>query len=1131
MNEVTVTMKDKTKFGLIVLAIAALLAVAVLAAAPAWDFSSGNFNLQEDSGTASYDLRTFAIDPENDLLTFALDPQSNASVISCALAADGFTLNCTTAANQSGTNTVQVTVNDSEVPANSVTDSFTLTVDPVNDAPVINTAPTNKEAVEGVLFSHTLPATSISDVDNVVADLSVDPTSLPAWLSVDAQNLLKFSGTPTSSELNTGSRARVYAVNLQITDGEASNSLSAAAPFNITVKPALEIDRDSLEILVSQEAFTADEQINVSPGDTVTVSYTFANNFNKQLGSVQKEAQVIAPVGMNDFVDRPIATEWAMFSGEVEDDQFTFTVPLDITGNTFTVQLQLSHNSFKGNFQNTEELVFTIVREEADIEISSATLADNTLSCNRVTDLSITATNTGDNAVTPQLLVYDEEQFEFDADAGEFAGEELLNQAFPTLQPATTATAPFSLNLTGLSSGQNTLFVYLVNPDFTDFQGSAAEVPLTVSNCLTTFSPMDAEQLIRPNTALTFRTSVMESTFKQFLKWYVDGTQAASKVTALTRTLSPGQHTVEVRLQTNQGLQESHSWEVTVTGRPLTDNFELPGFDESKNLASYTDFTVENNAGSVTFDEAVDLTNVFTLDDIMVITHTGNLDVVSVDTAAAPGLAGRSATVTLPHTFTNPLILKAVGFADEQNLEFTECTAPACTVVQNTAGEFVFQVDSFSTYVVLEEVPAALSVLPAEITFDNVVAGQVANTTITIMNSGTFDPLTGLSVQLLNVSPVFNAQVSGTLPSTLNPGETVTPSPTLSLTIPAGEPAGKHQIGTLRVTSSAGTDDTPIFINPKSFLTVKSVKINGKSDGKFQLDEPTTVDVEVKNDHTQDMENIVVTVTLKNINDEEVEEESEEFDLDNGDDEKVELDFDLRNEDVENEQFTMEIVLEGEDESGTMHRTLDTRTVQLDLENHNVMVKSAVLESASLQCQRNTVLRVTVQNIGKSDENDVEIHVRNTALGLNLVKLGIELDDFASVDNEHQALGTVNAENAPAGQYPITVEVYRDGKLEDTEEVVLEVKGCALGAATVAPAPTTTTPSGQQKEVVIDVASQKLAQELQQQLAARKAVLEQPIVSAVSFRESSLYLPLLGVFVVLVFLAVVLGLIVMVTRK
>ncbi len=1116
--------KDKTRLGLtgvIATLITALLTVAVLAAAPVLDFSTGNFNLNEDSGTTSYDLRTFASDPENDPLTFTLNSQSNTSVITCALATDGFTLNCNTVANQSGTSTIQVTVNDTEVPSNSDQDTFTLTVNPVNDAPVITTAPSSLTAVESVLFSHTLPSTSVSDVDNVVADLSVVQTSLPAWLTVDQQNPLKFAGTPTATELSTGSRARVYTVNLQITDGEASNSLSAAATFNITVHPALEVDRDSVQVLVGQEAFSADEQINVSPGDTVTVTYNFANNFNKQLGWVRKEAHVTAPIGMSDFVNHA-ASEWAMFAGEVEDDQFTFTVPLDITGNTFTVQLQLSHNSFKGNFQNAEDLVFTIVREEADVEISSATLADNTLSCNRVTDLTVTATNTGDNAVTPQLLVYDEEQSEFDADAGEFTGEELLNQAFSTLQPATTTTAPFSLNLTGLDSGQNTLFVYLVNPDFSDFQGSAVEVPLTVSNCLTTFSPAD-EQLIRPNTALTFRTSVLESTFKQFLKWYVDGTQAASKVTALTRTLSAGEHTVEVRLQTNQGLLESHSWAVTVTGRPLTDNFDLPGFDETKNLASYTGFTVENAAGSVTFNDAVDLTNIFTLDDIIAITRSGNLDIVSIDTAAAPGLAGRRATITLPHTFTNPLILVSSGFNAGNLNECTSCSG------SNQNGNFVFTVPGFSTYVVMEEVAAALTVLPTEVSFDNVLSGQTLNTTLTIMNAGTVSSLTALTAQFVGVNASFNPQVTGLSSSTLGPGEQRQLQ--LSLTVPAGEPSGRHSIGVLRLTSSAGTTNVPLFINPKSFLTVKSVKINGKSDGKFQLDEPTTVDVEVKNDHTQDLENVVVTVTLKNINDEEVEEESEEFDLDKGDDEKVELDFDLRNEDVENEQFTMEIVVEGEDQSGTVHRTVDIRTVQLDLKNHDVMVKAATLESASLQCQRQTIIRITVQNIGKSDEDDVEIRVRNTALGLNLLKSGIELDDFAGEDNEQQVLGAINAENVPAGQYPITVEVYRDGKLEDTEEVTLEVKGCAPAAPTTTTPASTVPSSEQKKEVVIDVASQKLAQELQQQLAARKAAIEQPAVSAVSFRESSMYLPLLGVFVVLVFLAVVLGLVVLVGRK
>ncbi len=1102
---------------ILLLLLSLILVPLILAAPPTWDFSQGNFNLQEDSGTTAYDLRTFASDPENNPLNFTLNSQSNASVINCALAADGFTLNCTTVANQSGTSTVQVTVNDSEVPPNSVSGSFTLTVAAVNDAPTITATIANLTAVEAVPFSFTLPATGVSDVDNPVTDISIDPAGLPAWLTV---NGLTITGTPTANDKGSAP------VNLRVTDGQAT---SAAKTFTLTVDPALEILQNSVEIQAGGDIFDANDQLNVSPGNQVTVSYNFANNFNKALGSVSKEAHLT--VG-TDFVNHQ-ATEWALFAGEVEDDEFTFTVPLAVSGNSFTVRLSLSHNSFKGTFQDTFDLTFNIVREEADVEISSATLTDNTLSCNRVTDLTVTATNTGDNAVTPQLLVYGEQQFEFDADAGEFTGEELLNEALSAtaLQPGATATAQFSLNLTNLEPGQNKLFVYLVNPDFTDFQGSSAEVPLTVSDCLTTFTPAEDELLVRPNTMLTFQANIAESTFKQFLKWYIDGSLTSSKQMRIVRTLAPGVHTVEVRLQTDLGLMESHSWDVTVTNKPRTTNLNLPNFDETKDSANYQGFVVENSNGKITFNQAVDLTGILQnnlmLDNVIQISHQSNKDTIAVNTAAAPGLGGRSATVTLPRTapFTNPRISVSSGF---NSGTLTKCPATICQIVSNTASQLVFTVTGFSTYVVEEERAAALTVLPAtEILFDNVNTGQAVNTTVTISNTGTHESLTGLSAQLLGVNATYNAQLTGTLSSTLAAGGQ-TPLQ-LSLTIPAGEASGKHSIGTLRIVSNQGTVNLPIFLNPKSFLTVQSVKINGKTDGKFKLDDTNTVKVDVKNELNQDLEDIQVTVTLKNINEDELEEESDEFDLKSGRDDDVELDFDLRNEDVSNEEFTMEIVVEGEAKDGTRHTTMVTQIVKLELENHNVAVKTATLDQATLQCQRQTNLQVTVQNIGKSNEDDVEIKARNTALGLDQAKRNIELDDFAGNDNEQRVLFSVNAENAPAGTYPLTVEVYRDGKLDDTKEVSLEVKACAQPTTTPG---TTAQPAEQKKEVVIDVASQKLADEMQKQLQARQAVQSQPDVRvSTSFRDTDTYLFLLAAFVVLVFMAVLLGVMVMMVRR
>jgi len=396
--------------------------------------------------------------------------------------------------------------------------------------------------------------------------------------------------------------------------------------------------------------------------------------------------------------------------------------------------------------------------------------------------------------------------------------------------------------------------------------------------------------------------------------------------------------------------------------------------------------------------------------------------------------------------------------------------------------------------------------------------GDNVTMNVTIKNTGSQgEDLAGLTVALSGVNSQYNAQLVGTVPTTLAAGASITLE--LKLTVPKDEDGGKHSIGSVSVTSDKASASETIYVNPKSFLTIESININDKTSGDLTPEEDNDIEVEIKNSYTENMEDVEVTVTILDVDEEDLEEEETIDELDEGDTEEMTFQFDLRGEELDEEEYTIEVVVEGEAEDGSKHKITETKTVDVERENHKVVIDHASISSTTLQCLRQATLQVTVENVGKSNEDDVEVRVQNTLLNLDLRKSNIDLDKFSDSDNDYKATFALDLEKAAPGSYPLLIEVYRDGDLEESTDLNVEITECA------------TTSTTQTQSVVTDNLAAQLQQQLQQDVQAKKAQQAASSVVQTSLRGSDTYVYLLGALIVLVFIALVLALAVVLRKK
>ncbi|MEQ1729054.1 MAG: putative Ig domain-containing protein, partial [Vicinamibacterales bacterium] len=257
----------------------------------------------------------------------------------------------------------------------SATGDFRLTVNPVNDAPVLATALSAQATNEDTAISFVLPAGAFTDADGDVVTLSatlIGGAVLPPWLTFNATTRT-FSGTPPAN-YNGFVDVRVRAVD--------QSGASATGDFRLTVNSVN--DAPVLEAALSAQATNEDTAISfVLPagtftdidGDALTLSATLTSGgaipswltFN----AATRTFSGTPPANYNGFIDVRVraadpsgaaaASDFRLTVNPVNDAPVLATAPPHVTSATnVAVNVTLPASTFTDVEGDTLTLLATL---------------------------------------------------------------------------------------------------------------------------------------------------------------------------------------------------------------------------------------------------------------------------------------------------------------------------------------------------------------------------------------------------------------------------------------------------------------------------------------------------------------------------------------------------------------------------------------------------------------------------------------------------------------------------------------------------------------------------------------------------------------------------------------------------
>ncbi len=352
-------------------------------------------------------------------------------------------------------------------------------------------------------------------------------------------------------------------------------------------------------------------------------------------------------------------------------------------------------------------------------------------------------------------------------------------------------------------------------------------------------------------------------------------------------------------------------------------------------------------------------------------------------------------------------------------------------------------------------------------------------TTFTITNNG--PTLTGLNLTTItpesgfsqggssgniNLSAAFSAStltkgqsatvtLRGRIPETLNGVDS-------NLVKNAIKVAALNFTGTVSG-STIGTQAVQLNMQRENKLKIKSVVfIINDGESKEKVDDGDRID-NIKPGDNIKIE-IEVESKYKDSDKEGIDIEDVEIDISSDDDDVFDLDEDdeisgLSPDDKETVTFNQKVesdaedgtavltlTVSGNDENDALHGEKWTLRFEVERETHDIRIDEISLSPSSVLCPTDASsvnARVEISNVGKSDEDDVQVRLSSTGLGFD--QRGENIDILDEDDDNTVSFSMPIPSNLAAGTYPIKAQTYYDKtKLDNEKTVDLVVSECPV---------------------------------------------------------------------------------------
>ena len=230
----------------------------------------------------------------------------------------------------------------------------------------------------------------------------------------------------------------------------------------------------------------------------------------------------------------------------------------------------------------------------------------------------------------------------------------------------------------------------------------------------------------------------------------------------------------------------------------------------------------------------------------------------------------------------------------------------------------------------------------------------------------------------------------------------------------------------------------------KSSNIANNTKIGREADPGSEVE----FKIKVKNDFTDsediDIEDIGVKVTIEEIDDDDdLEEESKEFDLSAEDDKTVTLKFNLPLN-IDDGAFDVLIEADGNDENGNEQGQFFKIELEVEKEKHDLRFLSFELSPITIGCNKRINADSKIINVGTDDEENAVLEIQSD-LGILIGEKNISIDAGTDDNTYSKSISFKIDDGASSGTYQITANIYTgDSKLQDAKTKEMKVEGCAL---------------------------------------------------------------------------------------